>query len=48
VIDLELDLLEVAFNLSEANQVLSSLGVPYSAVLLDEVMGKGGFFKPPC
>jgi len=48
MIDLKLDLLEVAFDFPEMNEVLSSLGVPYSIVLLDEVIDKSGFFKPSC
>jgi len=48
VLDLPLDFSEVAVNLLEANQVFSSFGVPYSIVLLDEMIGEDWFFEPPC
>ena len=48
MIDPKLDLPEVSFDFPETNEVLSSLGVPYSIVLLNEVIDKSGFFKPSC
>jgi len=46
MINLPLNLLEVAVILLETNQVFSGFGVPHSVILFDEVIGKNWFFKP--